>query len=147
MLGLLVGIAVAVSKLLQRRDDKLLAASAPAPTWPPLTPATAVTTPVTTPSTTPPERAEHVEQAVAKTQPAPKKVAAKKAAAPRKAAALAPWVDPVDGVCPTTHPVKGKLSSKLFHLPGMLAYERTKPDRCYLDPTAAESDGLTKAKR
>jgi len=100
MLGLLVGIAVAVSKLLERRDDELLAASAPAPSWPPLSPA-----------------------------------------------APAAWVDPVYGVCPASHPVKAKLSSNLFHLPGMLAYERTKPDRCYLDPAAAEADGLTKAKR
>jgi hypothetical protein len=139
MLGLLVGIAFAVSKVLQRRDDEILAATAPAPTWPPITER----------ATAEPERAAHVEQAVAKKQQAPKKAAAKKAPAKKSAPAASarPWVDPVDGVCPTTHPVKGKLSSKLFHLPGMLAYERTKPDRCYLDPAAAEADGLTRAKR
>jgi hypothetical protein len=52
-----------------------------------------------------------------------------------------------DGVCPQTHPVKAKLSSKLFHLPGMFAYDRTKADRCYRDETAAAADGLTRAKR
>jgi hypothetical protein len=29
----------------------------------------------------------------------------------------------------------------------MTAYERTTPDRCYLDADAAEADGLRKAKR
>ncbi len=71
--------------------------------------------------------------------------------APAKAAvtgvASAPWVEPVEGACPSSHPVKGKLKSKIFHLPGMLNYERTSPDRCYLDPAAAEADGLRPAKR
>ncbi|MDP1807444.1 MAG: hypothetical protein Q8K72_19865, partial [Acidimicrobiales bacterium] len=57
------------------------------------------------------------------------------------------WVEPVDGACPTSHPVKGKLSSKIFHLPGMLNYDRTNPDRCYLDAGKAEADGLRAAKR
>jgi hypothetical protein len=61
---------------------------------------------------------------------------------------LAAWVDPEPGgVCPPTHPVKAKLKSKLYHLPGMFAYDRTNPDRCYVDAAAAEADGLTKAKR
>lgn len=58
-----------------------------------------------------------------------------------------PWVEPVDGTCPDTHPVKGKLSSGIYHLPGMLNYERTRPDRCYRSGDAAEADGLRKAKR
>lgn len=57
------------------------------------------------------------------------------------------WVEPVDGSCPASHPIKAKLSSGLFHLPGMLAYERTKPDRCYGSEDAAAADGLTRAKR
>ena len=72
-----------------------------------------------------------------------KKAVAKKAVAPPPQ----PWVDPDGGVCPPTHPVKGKLASRLFHLPGMFAYDRTKADRCYLDAAAAEADGLTRAKR
>ena len=43
--------------------------------------------------------------------------------------------------------MKAKLSSRLFHLPGMFAYDRTRPDRCYADAEAAEADGLHKAKR
>ncbi|MEN3272956.1 MAG: hypothetical protein V7636_1717 [Actinomycetota bacterium] len=57
------------------------------------------------------------------------------------------WVDPVDADCPPTHPVKAKLSSGIFHVPGGAMYARTKPDRCYLDAAAAEADGLRPAKR
>jgi hypothetical protein len=52
-----------------------------------------------------------------------------------------------DGLCPQTHPVKAKLSSKIFHLPGMFAYDRTKPDRCYAVEADAVTDGFRKAKR
>ncbi|MDQ4098707.1 MAG: hypothetical protein M3144_12685 [Actinomycetota bacterium] len=57
------------------------------------------------------------------------------------------WVDPEGQYCPPTHPIKAKLSSGLFHLPGMWAYDRTWPDRCYRDGEAAEAAGLTRAKR
>jgi large subunit ribosomal protein L17 len=60
----------------------------------------------------------------------------------------APWVDPLpDGGCPADHPVKAKLSSKIFHVPGGLAYDRTTPDRCYRDAATAEADGFRAAKR
>lgn len=67
-----------------------------------------------------------------------------KVAAPEEVAA---WVDPTDGACPPTHPVKAKLSSKIFHVPGGLAYDRTTPDRCYRDASTAEADGFRPAKR
>jgi hypothetical protein len=57
------------------------------------------------------------------------------------------WVAPVDGECPTSHPVKAKVASGLFHLPGMLAYDRTHPDRCYRSEADASADGFTRAKR
>jgi hypothetical protein len=58
------------------------------------------------------------------------------------------WVRPdVAGDTLTSHPVKAKESSRLYHLPGMLAYERTRPDRCYSTPEAAEADGFVRAKR
>ena len=61
---------------------------------------------------------------------------------PRRRPAAKRWVEPTGGVCPATHPVKAKIGSKIFHLPGMANYERTKPDRCYVDaarprPTAS----------
>jgi len=57
------------------------------------------------------------------------------------------WVEPVEGVCPATHPVKAKLTSGIYHLPGGINYERTAPDRCYTDARAAEADGLRASKR
>ncbi len=57
------------------------------------------------------------------------------------------WTEPVADECPPTHPVKAKMTSGIYHLPGMAAYGRTKPDRCYVDAAAAEADGLRPAKR
>ena len=71
---------------------------------------------------------------------------AAKPAATKTAPANA-WSDPVDGSCPTGYPVKVKLASGIFHVPGGLAYDRTTPDRCYVDAAAAEKDGFRQAKR
>ena len=57
------------------------------------------------------------------------------------------WADPRDGACPASHPVKGKLASGIFHVPGGQMYDRTVPDRCYRDADAAEADGLRASKR
>ena len=43
--------------------------------------------------------------------------------------------------------MKAKLSSRIFHLPGMFAYDRTRPDRCYSGADTALADGFTQAKR
>ena len=51
-----------------------------------------------------------------------------------------------DGTCPATHPVKGKLTSGIYHVAGGANYDRTKPDRCYVDEDAAKRDGLRRAK-
>lgn len=64
-----------------------------------------------------------------------------------ESAAPAAWVDPVDGSCPMSHPVKAKLASGIFHVPGGQMHERTVPDRCYVDAAAAEADGLRASKR
>lgn len=56
------------------------------------------------------------------------------------------WVPPVDGHCPATHPVKAKERSRIYHLPGMAAYARTVPDRCYASGADAEADGFRAAK-
>lgn len=96
------------------------------------------------------------KKAVAKKEVAKKAAAqkvAKAAKAVKKAAsgpapATDPWVAPEEGgACPVTHPVKAKVSSRLFHLPGMFAYNRTAADRCYVDEATAVADGFTKAKR
>ena len=52
------------------------------------------------------------------------------------------WVAPEpDGSCPISHPVKVKLRSGIYHVPGGLVYDRTNADRCYADTDSAESDG------
>ena len=51
-----------------------------------------------------------------------------------------------DGSCPLSHPVKGKLKSGIYHVPGGANYDRTKPDRCYADEDAAQADGLRRSK-
>jgi hypothetical protein len=57
------------------------------------------------------------------------------------------WVEPDDGACPTSHPVKAKVQSGIFHTPGSPHYDRTHPDRCYRDEGAAEADGLRAPRR
>jgi hypothetical protein len=57
------------------------------------------------------------------------------------------WVEPADGTCPATHPVKAKLSSGIFHVPGGQNYDRTHADRCYVDADAAAADGLRQSQR
>jgi hypothetical protein len=56
------------------------------------------------------------------------------------------WIEPDAGACPASHPVKAKLASGIFHVPGGANYDRTKPDRCYSSAAAAETDGLRPAK-
>jgi hypothetical protein len=56
------------------------------------------------------------------------------------------WVEAVNGACPPTHPVKVKTTSGIFHVPGGQFYERTRPERCYVDAAAAEADGYRAAK-
>jgi hypothetical protein len=79
-----------------------------------------------------------------RTNPNPGTTAAAPSATTTGAAA---WVEPEAGTCPVGHPVKAKVASKIFHEPGMLAYERTTPDRCYRDAATAEADGFRRAKR
>ena len=69
------------------------------------------------------------------------------AAAPRAATSTSPWIEPDEGACPMSHPIKAKLTSGIFHVPGGQNYDRTKADRCYVDASTAEADGLRQAKR
>jgi hypothetical protein len=66
---------------------------------------------------------------------------------PRAAPRPEAWVTPSGGTCPASHPVKAKLTSRIFHVPGGVSYERTIPDRCYVDRTTAEAEGFRAAKR
>ena len=73
--------------------------------------------------------------------------AAVQAVSPAPAGGSDAWVEPTEGTCPASHPVKAKMSSKIFHVAGGLNYERTHADRCYRDAAAAEADGLRKSAR
>jgi hypothetical protein len=59
----------------------------------------------------------------------------------------AAWVAPIDKACPDGYPVKAKVASGVYHVPGGLSYTRTVPDRCYASPEQAEADGFRPAKR
>lgn len=77
--------------------------------------------------------------------PAPRPATTGASATPARP--VAPWVEPGDdGACPRTHPVKAKMRSGIYHVPGGASYDRTRPDRCYVDAAAAEADGLRAAK-
>jgi hypothetical protein len=66
---------------------------------------------------------------------------------PQPAIDDSPWIDAAQtGACPAHHPVKAKLTSGIFHVPGGSNYTRTVADRCYLSPEAAEDDGLRASK-
>jgi hypothetical protein len=82
-------------------------------------------------------------QAKPKTGPARKAPTGKAAEPPGERL----WVQANDGVCPPSHPVKAKLSSKIFHSPGARNYNRTHADRCYPDEASAQADGLRPALR
>jgi hypothetical protein len=169
LVGLLGGALAAVAKAVQSRVGTA-PESAPAPpaSWTPLPNAEPVVVPpkATSPTVratapvadlqespiTPPSGTPAVQTAPAVTPAAPapaKKAATSKKPAPAKRAEAppAPWVEPVDDEAPSSHPIKAKLSSGIYHSPGGLNYERTKPDRCYRDAAAAEADGLRPAKR
>jgi hypothetical protein len=56
------------------------------------------------------------------------------------------WVESDAGACPASHPVKAKLASGIFHVPGGANYDRTRADRCYASAEAAQTDGLRASK-
>ena len=59
-----------------------------------------------------------------------------------------PWIEAADdGTCPAQYPVKAKLASGIYHLPGGANYARTQADRCYRSAAAAEAAGLRASKR
>jgi outer membrane biosynthesis protein TonB len=150
-------------------DEDAEAAPAPAAAPPAAPPEPPVAAPPEPPAAAPPEPpapappeppvAPPVEKAASAKAPAAKapsgkapasaagKAPAGKAGAARKARPPVAFVEPKGGVCPKSHPVKAKVSSFIYHLPGMLAYERTTPDRCYRGPEEAEADGFRRAKR
>ena len=57
------------------------------------------------------------------------------------------WIEPGPrGVVPDSHPVKVKVTSGIFHVPGGRFYERTSADRLYPNAESAEADGYRPSK-
>jgi hypothetical protein len=130
--GLVAGVGLALVRAAQWFRD--VGTPPPPASWPKVEPPAADASPAGGPATS---------AGAATTAPEPDPDPAP-AEAP---AAIPPWVEAVDGEAPASHPVKGKLSSGIYHEPGMANYARTRPDRCYVDAAAAEADGLVRAKR
>lgn len=53
-------------------------------------------------------------------------------------------VEPTDGICPASHPIKGNrgsMGAMIYHVPGGRNYERTKPEACFATIEEAEAAG------
>ncbi len=57
------------------------------------------------------------------------------------------WVEPSDGQCPDSHPVKANADSGIYHVPGGASYVTTRAERCYCTAEDATADGFRAAKR
>lgn len=119
-LGLLAGVVAVVARALRRRED--VRRRPPPPPWPPI-------------------------DVGGEPRRAPAPSPAPEPPSPTSEPPSPAWLEPDDGACPASHPVKGNLRSGVFHLPGMAHYDRTNADRCYRDAGGAEADGLRQAKR
>lgn len=119
------GLVAFVYGLIRSARHRPPPAPSGAATWPPLT-----TEPAPEPRSGPVRFADT-------TPPAPK---------PTQEAERA-WLEPVEGACPASHPIKGNADSMIFHVPGGMSYERTDAERCYRTAEDAEADGFRQAKR
>ena len=126
--GIVAGVVAAVRALRSDEDPLPVPPTTPSEPWPPLS--TATSAPAAAPAS------PAADPVVTAPEPDGVPVADRS------------FVEPGDdGECPAGFPIKAKMSSKIFHSPGQLNYDRTRPDRCYVDAAAAEADGLRAAKR
>jgi hypothetical protein len=125
LVAMLAAVVAVATRRLRRRNGVLPPAGDDAPAWPPLADVAVAPGPEHSPVRRPGE---------GQTPPA----------GPDDSAT---WVLPEGGACPSGHPVKAKVLSGIYHLPGSAHYARTQPDRCYPDAAAAEADGLRPPKR
>jgi hypothetical protein len=145
LVGLLGGAIAAALKAVQGRATSTPAPVTTAPAWTPLPDAEPVKVPTASAAPAAPKAPRPkvdlsaLQESPVEPAPTPKKTKAKK---------TPPWVEPgPDGEPPESHPIKAKMSSGKYHVPGGFNYPRTKPDRCYRDVAAAEADGLRPSKR
>jgi hypothetical protein len=124
-LALLGGAGFAVWSMVQRRNE---GADAAPPEWPPID-----TGDASSPSSAAPADDVVTDDAA-------------DADVPTAEGESARWVEPVDGACPVSHPVKANDNSGIYHVPGGRFYERTGAERCYAHAEDAEADGYRAAK-
>jgi hypothetical protein len=159
-LGLLAGIGVGVLKVVRGRKspdpwaDSWVSTGPPGATRPSAAPVAAAAPKPPAPATT--EASVAVPPPASPQPPAPSRAAKPTRTGPARKSPTGKagdppgerlWVPANDGVCPQSHPVKAKLSSKIFHTPGGRNYKTTKADRCYPDEASAQADGLRPALR
>ncbi len=48
--------------------------------------------------------------------------------------------------CPSDHPIKGNLPSRIYHLPGQSTYDRTEPEICFRAEDAARMAGFRRSR-
>jgi len=157
-IGLLAGVGVGIAKVVKGRKahdpwaDSWVSTGAPGATRPspapvpaaaPKLPAPAAAESAAEDSGEPAPKTSARSTKTSRTGPARKSPTGKAQEPPGERI----WVAASDGVCPQSHPVKAKLASKIFHLPGSRNYSRTKADRCFPDETSAQADGLRPALR
>jgi len=156
-LGLLAGLGVGILKVVKGRKapdpwaDSWVSTGAPAPVPKPSGPAaTPAPAPAEASAPAPAETVEGDAEEPAQ-RPAPSRSTKPTRTGPARKSPTGKaedppgerlWVAANDGVCPQSHPVKAKLSSKIFHTPASRNYSRTKADRCYPDESSAQADGL-----
>jgi hypothetical protein len=140
------GVTAAIRALSSRHDPLPAPAEPSGGPWPPLRNETEA--PVVPEAPPPTEAAEPTPRPPSSPAVAPEPGGVPVSEETSGSGPAAAWVAPApDGSCPDGHPVKAKTSSGIFHSPGQMNYDRTAPDRCYVDAAAAEADGLRAAKR
>lgn len=145
-LGLLAGLGYVAYRLIAQQapagDEPFTAAPSRTP------PAEPVRTGARPGAGTKPAGATRPASAPSQPTPAPKPGGVRSIGVGEVADTVLKWVEPNDdGSCPPTHPVKAKLESGIFHVPGGRHYERVTPDRCYRDADGAVADGLRPSKQ
>lgn len=154
LLGILVGLVIAVLRAFKGGDSSPSAVAAGSPSLPrPARPTPVASPAVDAPTSSaaparsavpvPEPPADVVPPVEADPLPDPPATAAPDAGTELTGA----WVAPVGGECPDGYPVKAKDASKIFHVPEGAFYARTQPDRCYRTAAVAEADGFRASKR
>lgn len=56
------------------------------------------------------------------------------------------WIQPTQGECPLSHPIKARFATGRYHEPGTKSYDKVVADCCYPDVKDAEKDGFSRSR-